>query len=160
MNPAWTANWIWSLPIIALTLMFHSASIVLISVWLGRVGTALERKKWKLWRLMLVCVVMIGVVGWMLALLHGLEAGLWACVFLWLGALPSFADAMLYSLDSISTRGESGLRLDQHWRLMGALEAVNGVLLFGISTAYLFTAVAAARDMLAEVARKRGHHST
>ena len=28
--------------------------------------------------------------------------------------------------------------LYQHWRMMGALEAAGGMLLFGISTAYLF----------------------
>ena len=29
--------------------------------------------------------------------------------------------------------------LQSHWQMMGALEAVNGVLLFGISTAFIFT---------------------
>jgi S-disulfanyl-L-cysteine oxidoreductase SoxD len=39
----------------------------------------------------------------------------------------------------MSTRGPSGLTLQRHWQLMGALEAVNGMLVFGVSTAYLFT---------------------
>ena len=38
----------------------------------------------------------------------------------------------------MTTRGASGLMLEQHWRMMGALEAANGMLLFGISTAYIF----------------------
>ena len=29
--------------------------------------------------------------------------------------------------------------LESHWRMMGALEAIDGMLLFGISTAYIFT---------------------
>jgi len=29
--------------------------------------------------------------------------------------------------------------LEHHWRMMGALEATDGMLLFGISTAYIFT---------------------
>ena len=41
--------------------------------------------------------------------------------------------------NSISTRGASGLVLEYHWKLMGALEAVDGMLLFGISTAYIYT---------------------
>ena len=45
---------------------------------------------------------------------------------------------MLYSVDSMSTRGASGLTLQRHWRMMGALEAFDGMLLFGISTAYMF----------------------
>ena len=38
----------------------------------------------------------------------------------------------------MSTRGASGLTLQRHWQMMGALEAVDGMLLFGVSTAYLF----------------------
>jgi len=57
------------------------------------------------------------------------------------GALDSPLDALLFSIDSMSTRGASGLTLQQHWQLMGALEAVNGMLLFGVSTAYLIAQV-------------------
>jgi hypothetical protein len=45
---------------------------------------------------------------------------------------------MLYSVDTFTTRGASGLLLDSEWLLMGALEAADGMLLFGISTAFLF----------------------
>ena len=81
----------------------------------------------------------ISLLGLFLAALHCIEALLWAAAYWWLGALNSPADAILYSIDSISTRGASGLILEHQWRLMGALEAVDGMLLFGISTAYLFT---------------------
>jgi hypothetical protein len=86
---------------------------------------------------------LIGVVGLLLAALHGIEAALWAAAYWWLGALNSPADAILYSINSISTRGASGQMLEQHWRLMGALEAADGMLLFGISTAYIFTVMQA-----------------
>ena len=82
---------------------------------------------------------MIGVIGLLLAVLHGVECGIWAGMYLWLGALDSPADALLFSLDSMSTRGASQLTLHRHWQLMGALEAVDGMLLFGVSTAFLFT---------------------
>jgi len=81
----------------------------------------------------------IGTVGLLLAALHGLEATLWAAAYWWLGALSSPAEALLYSVDSMSTRGASGLVLERHWRMMGALEAMDGMLLFGISTAFIFT---------------------
>ena len=58
---------------------------------------------------------------------------------MWLGAFGSLEAAILYSVDSIATRGASGLVLQSHWQMMGALEAANGVLLFGISTAFIFT---------------------
>jgi hypothetical protein len=82
-------------------------------------------------------------VGLLLAALHGIEGALWAAAYWWLGALTSPAEALLYSLRSISTRGASGLLLERHWRILGALEAVDGMLLFGISTAYVFTVMQA-----------------
>jgi hypothetical protein len=155
MEPAWTASWIWSLPIIGLTLMIHASAVVTISIWLVRVDNYVAQRQWPRWRVVLVSMLAIGTIGWMLALFHGLEAGIWAATYIWLGALPSSADAMLYSLDSITTRGASGLSLQWHWRLMGALEAADGVLLFGISTAFLFAAVATALKMINNAAEGR-----
>jgi hypothetical protein len=58
-------------------------------------------------------------------------------------ALDSPRDAMLYSVDSMTTRGASGLMLQRHWQMMGALEAADGMLLFGIGTAYMFAVMQA-----------------
>ena len=78
------------------------------------------------------------VMGLSLAVLHGVEAALWAGAYLSLGALVTPAEAMLFSVDSMTTRGASGLTPHQHWQVMGALEAIAGMLMFGISTAYMF----------------------
>jgi hypothetical protein len=43
----------------------------------------------------------------------------------------------------MSARGASGLMLDRHWRMMGALEARDGMLLFGVGTAYIFAVMQA-----------------
>jgi hypothetical protein len=56
----------------------------------------------------------------------------------------------------MTTRGASGLPLDRHWRQLGAIEAMNGFLLFGISTAYLFAVMHAYWPMLMKAdAQKR-----
>ena len=86
-----------------------------------------------------IMIGLIGVVGLLLAALHGIEAALWAAAYWWLGALNSPGEAILFSVDAISTRGASRLMLERHWRMMGAVEAMDGMLLFGISTAYIFT---------------------
>jgi ABC-type polysaccharide/polyol phosphate export permease len=39
----------------------------------------------------------------------------------------------------MATRGASGVTLQPHWQMLGALEAADGMLLFGISTAFIFT---------------------
>ena len=45
---------------------------------------------------------------------------------------------MLYSVGSMTTRRRLGAELARHWRMVGALELAGGMLLFGISTAYIF----------------------
>jgi len=86
--------------------------------------------------------IVIGAItatGLLLAALHGIEAALWAAAYLWLGALGSPETAILYSVDSMATRGASEIMLQPRWQMMGALEAADGMLLFGISTAFIFT---------------------
>ncbi|MGB8669553.1 MAG: hypothetical protein WCD29_07260 [Pseudolabrys sp.] len=48
----------------------------------------------------------------------------------------------------MSTRGASALTLQRPWQMMGALEAVDGMLLFGVSTAYLFSVMQVYWSML------------
>jgi hypothetical protein len=71
--------------------------------------------------------------------------------------LDSPLDAILYSVDAMSTRGASGLTLQGQWRMMGALEAVDGMLLFGISTAYIFALMQAYWPMLSRRHGRRAH---
>jgi hypothetical protein len=86
-----------------------------------------------------IVICTITAMGLLLAALHVIEAALWAAAYLRLGALESAETAILYSVDSMATRGASGIMLQPHWQMMGALEAADGMLLFGISTAFLFT---------------------
>jgi hypothetical protein len=45
---------------------------------------------------------------------------------------------MLYSLNALTSYGHENLVLEDRWRLMGAIEALNGWLLFGLTTAFMF----------------------
>jgi hypothetical protein len=65
----------------------------------------------------------------------------WAVLYLWLGALPAWAPAMLYSLEAITSFGHAQIYLADRWQLLGAIEAVNGLILFGLTTAFLFAAI-------------------
>ena len=131
-------NWVWGSSLIALTIAIHAIGVVIMSFLGFGIKVRLETRKFDSWRVIPPIIGIIAAVGLLLVLLHGIEAAIWAAAYMWLGALPSPNDAILYSLDSMTTRGASGLRLEPHWRIMGALEAANGMLLFGISTAYIF----------------------
>jgi hypothetical protein len=41
---------------------------------------------------------------------------------------------MLYSLSALTTYGHASALLPDHWKMLGALEALNGALLFGLTT--------------------------
>ena len=79
----------------------------------------------------------IAAVAVILAVLHGLEAMLWAAAYLWLGAFGSYIDALLYSLGTMTSA--STAEVGSQWHMVSALDAMDGALLFGISTAFIFT---------------------
>ena len=138
MEDDWGSSWAWGLGLTALTIVIHAVGIVLMARWLEHVrAVVLGRQRSKL-RDSLTATVVVGAVGWLLAVLHGLEAGLWAVVLLWLGAIDTPHRAILFSLDSMATRGASGLHLAAEWQLMGSLEASAGMLAYGVSTAFVF----------------------
>jgi hypothetical protein len=134
---AWDASWTWSLALIAATLALHSAGVVTIAVSLLRMRIEANDLRIHFFRTVPGAILLIVGVGIALVLLHAVECGLWAVAYVRLGALPTPADALLYSVDSMTTRGASGLVLTHNWLLMGAVEAMSGMLLFGISTALL-----------------------
>jgi hypothetical protein len=126
-------SWAWGLSLIALTMAVHGTGLVWVAVVLEGLRDRLTSR-----HALMKIVVFIVMVGLLLAALHVFEAGLWALAYWWVGALGSPGDAILYSVDTISTRGGSGLTVGPPWQLLGALEAVDGMLLFGISTAFIF----------------------
>lgn len=132
------AIWTWGLALIAVTIAIHATGVVMIALVGVRIRIWSERGHVSLRYGTAIVIGVIGMTGLLLAVLHGIEAAIWAAVYLWFGALHSPVAAMLYSIDSMTTRGASGLSLQQPWLMMGALEAADGVLLFGISTAYMF----------------------
>ncbi len=71
--------------------------------------------------------------------LHGVEIWLYAGLYLWLGAVHNLETAVFFSTISYGGNGFSETYVDHHWRLLAALECVNGVLLLGWSTAFFVT---------------------
>ena len=83
-------------------------------------------------------MVVMGAAALVVTVLHAFEAVVWAGAYLVLAALPDTRSAMLYSLSAITSYGHATIFLDPHWQMMGALEALNGMMLFGLTTAFLF----------------------
>jgi hypothetical protein len=68
-----------------------------------------------------------------------IEIIIWAASYLFLDAIPDARSAMLYSLNAMTSYGHESPFLDIRWQLLGAAEALNGFLLFGLTTAFLFS---------------------
>jgi hypothetical protein len=131
---AWDADWAWSLPLIVVTVIFHVIGLGLFNVrmdqFLGRL------KHHRHYDFVFVFVMGLTAVG--ATSLHAVEAGVWAVAYRNLGALPDSKSAILYSLSAMTTYGHADIHLADPWQLMGALEALNGIILFGLTTAFMY----------------------
>jgi hypothetical protein len=70
--------------------------------------------------------------------MHLLEISLWAIVFVLCGAITTFETAFYFSAVNYTALGYGDLILSSPWRILGPLEAINGLLLIGLSTAGMF----------------------
>lgn len=131
------ANWAWSLPLIVLTVILHVVCLGTINTWIVRALHTLRNYR----HFITVFTLIMGMTTLLATILHALEAGIWAFAYKALGAMPDAASAIIYSLSALTSYGHAELYLEKHWRLMGALEALNGLLLFGLTTAFLFSHV-------------------
>ena len=132
-RPQWTDDWIWGAPLVAITIVIHVAGLSLINRLIAFVPAMPFGRRHRTSR-----HLAMGAVALLATLLHGFEAVIWALAYFLLGALSDLRDAMLFSLNAITTYGHDTLRLEKHWQLMGALEALSGILAFGLTTAFLF----------------------
>ncbi len=79
-----------------------------------------------------------------LLLLHMAEVFPWACTYLTipnLGSLDSWEEATYFATVTFSSLGYGDIVIQGPWRLLSAIQAVNGLLVFGWSTALLFAVV-------------------
>jgi hypothetical protein len=82
-------------------------------------------------------VVPLGIVTG-LFILHGIEVVTYAVAYIVLGVVRDLETALYVSAGSYSTAGWAGVHIEDSWRVMVALEGLNGLILIGWSTAFLF----------------------
>ena len=129
---SWSNDWGWGVPTLVGTLMVHAVGLHLIYT---RIVLPLAPRAHG--RHLSVAAVLGGTVVLLTALL-AFAATVWGLLFLFLGALPSRGAAMLYSLNALTSFGHTSIELEPRWQMLGAIEALNGLMLAGLTTAYLF----------------------
>ena len=85
--------------------------------------------------MMLSLVMLLMLVG------NLAQIAIWAGLFLLLGEFGDFATALYHSGVNYAGLGYGDIVMSEHRRLLGPLEAANGVLMFGVSTALMTAAV-------------------
>jgi hypothetical protein len=64
---------------------------------------------------------------------HILQFMIWAQVFVYIGEFSDVDTAFYHSIVNFSSLGYGDIVMSETWRLLGALEACNGVLMFSLS---------------------------
>lgn len=130
----WANNWFWGLPLLVATVVVHvTAFMVMTKALIPEIAPSARK--------MVDFNVSVAILALFAAVLHSLEALAWALLYVHVGALPDLSGALLYSLGAITSYGHAPEFLNIEWRLLGAIEAVNGLILFGLTTAFFFTAI-------------------
>ena len=122
--------------IIAITVVFQAFGLDFIIRkvnWLEK--TSLRQLK-KLWQALTLAIVVLGV-----SIVLSVEIWIWGLFYLFSGALPDLETALYFSASSFTTVGFGDVVLGADWRLLSSIEATNGFLLFGWSTAFIFEVV-------------------
>jgi len=100
-----------------------------------------------------------------LLMLHVVEVFLWASVYISLpghAGLRNYAEAVYFSMVTLTTLGYGDITLSAKWQLLAGMEAMVGILVFGLTTAILFAVIQRSWKFkhLADKPGKHGINST
>ncbi|MFL0354574.1 potassium channel family protein [Xanthomarina sp. GH4-25] len=79
------------------------------------------------------------------SILHFFQTWLWAAVYMLIPEtnmlFSSFSEAWYFSMVTFTSLGYGDLTLSGNWRLLSGIEAINGIMLIGWSTAIMFSLI-------------------
>lgn len=119
--------------IVSVCLVVHVAGILLMAEWLLSKREYFERKATKSHFAVLVISLFSGVM-----LLHLIQTSLWALFYYTQDLFGDYETSLYFSMVSFATIGYGDVLLPRRWRLLGVVEGFSGVILCGISTAFIF----------------------
>lgn len=137
--------------------------LIFVSILIGSLGALVMEvalARWDRWlmrephRIKLVLVVAV-VSLWVLGVVT-LGVWIWALALNALGVFTTLEEAVYFALVSFTTLGFGDLLLPVEWRILGAMAAANGLLSFGLLTAFLVEALRHVRLGQVETRRRGG----
>jgi ion channel len=129
-------NLLTGLPVMFLCLLLQASFVTTLLHYYSGLGLAEKARGSQLRQILLLSMVML------LMLLSNLaQMAIWAVLFYLLGEFADISTALYHSAVNFVTLGYGDIVMTERWRLLGPLEAVNGILMFGVSTAVMTAAV-------------------
>src|SRR5437773_7343188 len=120
--------------LVATTVIIHAAGLGTVLTHVLRSTVRPDTRFWPITWLLIR-------IAWLLIIIHLVEIAVWALVFWWQKCLPDAESSFYFSGVTYATIGYGDLVLPKEWRLFGPIEGLTGILMCGLSTAFLFVIV-------------------
>jgi voltage-gated potassium channel len=124
-----------------LTMLIHLVGLGLLMALLRAHGRRYGNRRWLAQGLVVLAVV-LGLFA-----LHTIEIWAYAALYASLRTFGDFEEALYFSTATYTTIGYGDLTLPKAWRVLGAIEGANGIILLGWSTAFFFSVLQRIRAM-------------
>lgn len=97
----------------------------------------------------LIVVVFVMFIG------HLFQFSIWAALFVYLGEFADYATAFYHSGVNFTSLGYGDIVMSEKWRLLGPLEAANGVMMFGLSAGAILSIMSQMFSQFFQAQRKK-----
>ena len=134
--------------LVSINVSIHATGMVALFQWVIRMRPRIEKKfgpSGEIWLLIRIFAIIIS--------LHLSQICAWAGFYTMWGGVEDFETALYFSIASYTTIGYGDIVLSRDWRLLGGIEGVTGVLMFGWSTGAIFAV--ASRLLAIQIERNR-----
>lgn len=127
---------------VAATILIHLAGLGALLVLMRVHGRRFKTRKAIFDQVAAIIMAAFGLFA-----LHTVEIWAYAGLYQAVGAIPDFESALYFSTVTYSTLGYGDILLDSDWRILGAVEAANGLVLLGWSTAFFVSIISRLRTL-------------
>jgi hypothetical protein len=120
--------------LLALTVIVHSVGMITLFRWVVRSRALAASNFWPVTWLVIR-------IAYSLVAIHLIEIAVWAIYYWRQECLPDIESSFYFSGVTYTTVGYGDLVLSNHWRLLGPVEGLTGILMCGLSTGFFFAIV-------------------
>jgi voltage-gated potassium channel Kch len=119
--------------LMALCVAVHAIGVTWAVRWIQQRAARIDQfRQWTL--------TFIHVAAWVIVL-HLLAISAWGLFYHLTSAVPDLQSALYFSAVTYTTTGYGDVVLPREWQLVGAVEALTGILMCGLSTGFFFAVV-------------------